>query len=238
MDSTSQLYCQGNSHSIFKTSTSSMVSLSCPHLCSPEPQVVLTNAGPIIRISPEELHILDPSYWQSLYGGPEPRDKYEPMSIASGNPNNVFSTPSHHLHRLRRSALSAWFSKKQIHEVFEPAIKTKLDILCTRLAEYKNTGKVLHLDWAWPAFTGDIITKFAFDRCYHGLESPDFKDTLHQVTLAAVESTNLVFYFPWLVPLMESMPGWIVLKIQPCIHSLFKMQKVSSTPIRIFSWRI
>ena len=70
----------------------------------------------------------------------------------------------------------------------------------TRAGQEIAKAPVLHLSWAWPAFTGDIFRKFAFDRCYHGLEPPDFKDTLHQATVATAESANLVLHFPWPVP--------------------------------------
>ena len=50
-------------------------------------------AGPIVRISPYELHINDAEYYDELYsGGSKKRDKYEWATRLFGNSASMFGT--------------------------------------------------------------------------------------------------------------------------------------------------
>ena len=41
--------------------------------------------GPIVRITPHELHINDPDYWDAVYpGSQKPTDKYPPFTEMFG----------------------------------------------------------------------------------------------------------------------------------------------------------
>lgn len=77
--------------------------------------------GPIVRITPTELHIEDPDYYEQLYSRSGRRDRYDYFLGRSGYASDAFSTSDHYLHRLRRAALNPMFSKKQIAE-FQPVI--------------------------------------------------------------------------------------------------------------------
>jgi hypothetical protein len=49
--------------------------------------------GPIVRISPYELHINDPDYYDELYsGGSKKRDKYEWAAKLFGNSGSMLGT--------------------------------------------------------------------------------------------------------------------------------------------------
>lgn len=69
--------------------------------------------GPIIRISPWELHISDPDFHDTLYASSASghrRDKYDYFTKSFGLDKSVFATPQHDLHKMRRAALSTFFS--------------------------------------------------------------------------------------------------------------------------------
>jgi len=120
--------------------------------------------GPIIRITPDELHINDPEYYATLYERAGRRDKYAYFSGRFGYASDSFSTIDHETHRLRRKALSPMFSAKRISE-FQPVIRDKVDKLCNKLAVYQHDGRVLTLHPAYMALTTDVCrttTSFLF----------------------------------------------------------------------------
>ncbi|MCJ1451061.1 hypothetical protein MMC28_001395 [Mycoblastus sanguinarius] len=75
------------------------------------------------------------------------------------------------------------------------------------------------------AFAGDIITQFAFAKCYNHLESQGFEETFHESFMAAGTLAPLTVHFPWIKPVMKSMPEWFVFKVQPLMVPLFQMQR-------------
>ena len=184
--------------------------------------------GPIIRITPEELHIDDPTFLEDLYARGRV-DKYEWMSDRQGNAGSIFTTASHELHRIRRAPLNPFFSKKRIMD-FQPVIRRKIDILCGKIREHAETGSVFALNRAWTAFAGDIITEYVFGASYEHLESPDFQETFHEPFMAASEAGHLTLQFKWMHPLMRSLPDWVVLKMQPLLWLIIKLQRVSGLP--------
>jgi cytochrome P450 len=188
-----------------------------------------TRAGPIIRITPTELHIDDPAYYDTLYSREGKRNKYQYFSGRFGNSSDVFTTVAHDLHRERRKALSPMFSVKNIND-FQPTILEKVEKLCRRLGEYRE-GQVLPLSSALMALTTDIITEYAFARSYDQLDSVDFKDTLHEALMAIYTVGQFALHFSWVFPLLDAMPAWMVKKTSPEILPVVGMRIVSSLPV-------
>ena len=108
-----------------------------------------------------------------------------------------------------------------------PVIRQKADLLCSKLAESRADGRVVTLSKAWCAFTGDIMTQFAFGKSYDQLESPEFANTFHEAVLASSKMGLLTLQFPWIIRLMNGLPQWFVLRFQPMFGLFFQMQRVS-----------
>lgn len=185
------------------------------------------NTGPIIRITPTELHINDPDYYETLYSRAGRRDKYFYFSGRFGYASDCFSTINHDLHRLRRKALSPMFSVKKIEE-FQPVIKEKVEKLCRKIALYLQDGQVLPLSRAWMALTTDIITEYSFAKSYDQLNSPNFQDTLHEALVAIYTTGQFALHFPIVFPILDIMPEWLVKMAQPEVLPVVGLRKVSA----------
>lgn len=102
--------------------------------------------GPIVRITPEELHIKDSEYYDEIYApATKKRDKWTGAVSSSGTPGSIFATVGHNLHRMRRSALNPFFSKRSITSN-EPQIREIVEHMCHRLTESAKTGDVIRMD--------------------------------------------------------------------------------------------
>jgi cytochrome P450 len=179
--------------------------------------------GPIIRITPTELHIDDPDYYEHLYSRTNRLDKYSYFSGRFGYASDSFSTTNHDLHRLRRKAMSPMFSVKKIEE-FQPVIRDKVEKFCQKVALYQD-GQVLPLSRAWMALTTDVITEYAFARSYDQLDSPNFQDTLHEALLAIYTAGQFALHFPVVFPILDMMPDWLVRKMQPTVLPVVGLRK-------------
>ncbi|KAI9793075.1 MAG: hypothetical protein M1816_000973 [Peltula sp. TS41687] len=65
--------------------------------------------GPIVRITPEELHIKDSDYWEEFYQKNIKADKYEWFAGRFGHIESIFTTPNYAVHRIRRGALNPMY---------------------------------------------------------------------------------------------------------------------------------
>ena len=170
------------------------------------------SAGPIIRISPEELHVRDPEWYDELMSTSiRPRDKSEAFAGRSGR-DSIFGTVQHDHHRVRRGALAPFFSKKSISAI-EPLIQSKVDLLCAALGEYapggtdeSRRGKEIELGVAYMSLTLDIISHYAFGKSYGLLLLPGFSQKWKDVVENVMESFALVRNLPWLPEMLKKLP--------------------------------
>jgi cytochrome P450 len=186
----------------------------------------LTNQGPIIRITPEELHIDDPDYYDTLYERAGRRDKSPYFAGRFGHASDLFSTVHHELHRMRRKPLSPMFSAKRISE-FQPVIREKAEKMCQRLSEFEKDGRVFSLQLAMMALTTDIITEYAFARSYNNLDSQNFEDTLHEALTTVYVTGNFALHFPIVFPILDMMSDEFVIKVKPVLQPVVGLRRVS-----------
>jgi cytochrome P450 len=119
-----------------------------------------------------------------------------------------------------------FFSKKAISK-FQPIIKEKIAQLCQRIDVYAKSGKPLPLNRAMTAFSGDVITTYVFGKSYDHLNSPDFQETFHEPFMAASEASSVALQFKWIYPVLNKLPPWLVLKLNPKIFLILQLEKVN-----------
>ncbi|KAJ5199135.1 Cytochrome P450 [Penicillium cf. griseofulvum] len=133
--------------------------------------------GPIVRINPRELHIKDPSFYDTLYGGPvNKRDKDFPF-IKAGMPLSAFETAPHDLHRERRKLLSPFLSTQAVTGL-QPVVQEKMDLVCSHLSRRVGTGEFLDMHALFASFAADILSAYVHGRenCYGYLDNAEISD--------------------------------------------------------------
>ncbi|KAE8154551.1 cytochrome P450 [Aspergillus avenaceus] len=187
--------------------------------------------GPIIRLSPYEIHIQDSSFFEEIYSQSLPWDKPKWLEHRFNNANGLFPTSEHEIHRHRRAALNPFFSKRAISNA-APMMQEQLSKVCDRLRrEYQGTGKVFRLDWMMGCVASDIIVRYCFDRGYGFLDAPDFKSPFIQALFDLLDGVHLITQFPWVATIFNALPQGLVEAMQPGLKSVNHYNKEMANQI-------
>ncbi|KAL9039589.1 MAG: hypothetical protein Q9214_004816 [Letrouitia sp. 1 TL-2023] len=164
--------------------------------------------GPVVRITPNEIHVRDPDFWDELMTtSARPRDKTEFLAGLTGR-QSVFGTVGHDLHHIRRGALNAFSSKKSIAG-FEPRVRERVAELCNALMGYADSGNVINLNTAFTALALDVISLYAFGKSYGLLQRREFAPDWRQMLHNTLESFPLMRHMPWLPAILKKLPSSI-----------------------------
>ena len=183
--------------------------------------------GPIIRISPYEIHINDPDYHEKLYNQQGHWDKYDWTIKAIGNSFAAQSTRDHHHHRKRRAAMNPYFSKQKI-AAMEPIIHEQIDKFCRRMNEFAKSGDVVPIGVAYAALNMDIVTEYTMEGSYGNLNYKDFNADMVDCVKGVGPQWRLGKHVQWFPKVFPHIPNWIIAKIDPRSAQWHAFQKVST----------
>jgi cytochrome P450 len=143
--------------------------------------------------------------------------------MMAGAPQSAFSTVSHDVHRMRRAALSPFFSKKRITDL-SPRITAKVSILCNLLAKRIGTTEVVDINTPFMALTSDIIMEYCYGKDLGFLQEPDFKQQWKDSMTTMFENAAFRRSVPWLTYLLQKLPNAYILKLMPSMEILINWQ--------------
>jgi len=179
------------------------------------------------------------------------RDKYQPSAHMTGTPLGskfaststhrsitssnhpliAFGTVEHEIHRKRRAAISAFFSKRAVNDI-EPWIHERTTTLCATVRHQQERDGSVELRVNFLAFTTDMIAA-------HALNGSNPSNTLHllqneenakewQKTIAAVALlTGIVKQFPSLIPVALKLSVEYWMTIAPPLGRIVRLNRVS-----------
>ncbi|KAL5041487.1 hypothetical protein BDW71DRAFT_217824 [Aspergillus fruticulosus] len=182
--------------------------------------------GPIVRISPHELHINDPDFYEVLYSHHSPRNKYEYFTKQFGVTRTMVHTVDHYHHRLLRSNMNPYFSTTRVRKQ-EPAIQSLVDKLCERLLAYKDTGTPINLQHALTCFATDVVTDYTMGPAvgFHYLDEPNFIPEWSNTIAGSAKSGVYIKAFPWLSTVFAHLPRWLLSRVYPGMELVFQFQE-------------
>ena len=197
--------------------------------------------GPIIRISPHEVHVSDPAFFEKLYNQTGGRwDKHPWQYNAFGLPDGLVTTVDHGVHKARRAALNSFFSRSHVvrrHDI----VWNKTERLCGRMRDWARSGvkdtkgmkgkESFKLGAAVSAFTRDASLEFLL-----GMSAADDlgKDDFNASFTSFFQRTGFIWHIskfvPWFTPALQSLPPWVMEKVANAQTKLFfKHREVSNT---------
>ncbi|EED23911.1 cytochrome P450, putative [Talaromyces stipitatus ATCC 10500] len=174
--------------------------------------------GPIVRINPWEVHIQDPSYWDTIYTNNK-IDKDAWFYRAFGDNRGTVGTGPWDLHRRRRAAMAKFFSAANVARL-EPKVLARVQKLLDRVEEGRQCLRsgdfaVLPISHAFRCFATDVISDYAAPHTRDFLSTPDFSATFNQVLRDFSEIMLWHRHFPVVFPILGAMPRWLISMMDP-----------------------
>ena len=140
--------------------------------------------------------------------------------------NSTFDTLAHDHHRLRRGPWNPYFSKASISRIQPLLIQDAVNKLCDRFAEHQEAGKVVCMVNAYACLTTDIISEYSFPEGYDllGRKGDEFDGDHYNAWMALSRISHTLKQFPWLFPVLDSMPQWLTKIMNPDFYVVLKEQ--------------
>lgn len=183
--------------------------------------------GPVVRITPDELHIDDPSYWSEIYCNSttsKPIDKQAKLRHRFGVPDAVFSTPHAEQHRRRRQAMAPFFSKQRLRKA-NGRVGSLTEGISRRLsAEYAGTGRVLNVGDMFSCMAIDVVTDLAFNRSTNCSAALDFNAPLLGATASTLWVSHWNAHFSHVRQLMDSLPDRLLGALMPLFRPILELR--------------
>ncbi|KAI4861310.1 cytochrome P450 [Hypoxylon rubiginosum] len=139
--------------------------------------------GPIIRISPHELHVNDPDFFKDLYCWDGRWNKYGWAFDAFGAPLSTICCVGHDLHKERRVSLERYMSKANVER--------DQDMIQDLIAKLLNLGSALS------AFVRDVATQWLLGKNYNNLDKEDFNSRMTAVFQGGGHVWRITKNFRW-----------------------------------------
>ncbi|KAF9732898.1 hypothetical protein PMIN06_007474 [Paraphaeosphaeria minitans] len=165
--------------------------------------------GPIVRITPFEVHISDPAYYNELYNMKLRLHKDPWYYSWLFRPGSIFATMNPDLHKLRSAPIKKGLSPASILRV-DHVLKEHLSRLTLRIQEHRDRGQPINMTDAYRALATDIVTDISCPESLHLLDKPgmghEFHESIANYTMFAIWNRH----FTWIGPLLDSLPRWFV----------------------------
>ncbi|KAE9371229.1 cytochrome P450 [Stipitochalara longipes BDJ] len=176
--------------------------------------------GPVVRITPDELHVDDPSFFHTLFVHHATRktENYPRASDGTGFEDMIAISQDHDMHRQARGVLDPFFSKAKLTKM-EQRVQDRVQILCDRFRSIQGTDTVVNITNAINSLTSDSVSSLIFEDPSDYLGDADFNETYFSRLKSGVLSVPIFAHLPWFAKVfstpilkfaLEKVTGWRV----------------------------
>ncbi|KAL8696813.1 MAG: hypothetical protein Q9201_007466 [Fulgogasparrea decipioides] len=215
--------------------------------------------GPIIRVNPDELHVEDPSWYDTLYANnPTKRDKWPPAALLAGTPLastipglfapiSAFHTFDRFIGRRKIDLVGVAFGtvEHSLHgkrrAALSPLFSSRsiadagqifvehIEILSKIFQDHLASGSILELRTVFGAFTMDVSHTFSMGESL-GLQH-DIRRARdwYRALNGVLATTRLAKQFPWMLSLGQKLPLDLMRSANPNMAGVFLIQKDAYT---------
>ncbi|KAI1345612.1 cytochrome P450 [Xylaria sp. FL0043] len=186
--------------------------------------------GPIVRLNPSEIHIRDPTFFDTLYApNPTVRHKYPPSTEMAGLPFGTHGTVDHYSHKQRRMANSRMFSKRAVASA-QDLIHGHIEKLVKVFESKVGNDEPVDLQTTFLAYTTDVIYHYMFNIQAGYQDNPEAARGWRHSMEAVAQATPFSKQFPWLNANLLLLPPWLLQpllkRVQPDLAGLLNAHKL------------
>ncbi|KAF1842730.1 cytochrome P450 [Cucurbitaria berberidis CBS 394.84] len=164
--------------------------------------------GPIVRISPNEVHFNDLDFIDSLYPGAGERKTNRPVMVGkqSGTPDYMTATEDHDMHRRRRAVINPFFSVASVRKL-EPVIRQHTEKVLARL---EQATEPVEMNLLFKAYANDTVVQYAFGVCFHFLDDAECGKPYFKAVDMFFSLNHLFGHWPFIGWMVGKAPGWVM----------------------------
>lgn len=140
----------------------------------------------------------------------------------------ILTVISNEEHRVRRAPLNPFFSRRSVLDV-ESIVWDKTKKLVDMMeAVFEKPGGVFDMHHAIRAFSVDVITEYAYARCWNQLDLEDFGMS-YQDAIREIQGffPMLITFSSVMVPVFGVVPDWVNAAVFPPFRKWFESLDVS-----------
>lgn len=141
-------------------------------------------------------------------------DKYDWFYSMMGNPDAMFGTIRHDVHRVRRGAISPFFSVQAVAK-FYPHVQAVVDQFVTRMQACADREEPIPLFYAYRCLTVDVIYEYIFGAQLGLLKRADWGRSFYSAWRSLWDLSPLTRQIPGMLDVLMSMPRWLTAITSP-----------------------
>ncbi|KAI0109278.1 cytochrome P450 [Hypoxylon sp. NC0597] len=190
--------------------------------------------GPIVRISPHELHIHDANFFEKLYNRDGYWNKYDWTYDAHNSQLSTLASIDHNVHKRRRAAMNPFFSKASVVSR-QSIIRGTTSKLCYRLNGFIDSkDSQVRLGAALGALTRDVATEFLLGKSPNNLDAEDFRAGVGDTLQESGAIWRIAKHIRWYGRMVRSIPLSVIKKIGDqgvitCLEFLEDMKRTTAS---------
>ncbi|OJD32106.1 benzoate 4-monooxygenase cytochrome p450 [Diplodia corticola] len=194
--------------------------------------------GPVVRITPSEVSLNDPSNYGKIYHVGTKYYKAASYYRVFGAPAAFFTTIPNRLHAARRAPVNPFFSRRGVQSL-EPLVQEKARVLVARLRRELDTKGDCELHDLFSALSVDVASEYAFDDCYGLLDAEGYGKAFAGMVRGVLRSFWFFMQSATVEAVALRLPRWVS-EINPAIKHYNALvdgtrQKVADTKKQVDS---
>lgn len=121
--------------------------------------------------------------------------------------------------------MKTFVSKKTV-QTFQTSICTTVEALCREFSGYARTGEAFECSIYLLAWGTDSVSKYLENDTYGLLDDDQQRKNWQRTIEQVVELTPLVKQFPFFMPFVLKVPGWLMRIVSSDLNLVLLMHKV------------